>query len=86
MSKQNQFLTVALRNFNTKSSSWYKHDKITCKGSKIDAVASQFCVQQLIKEPAHILGNSSSFIDLIFTSHPSLIMEMGIHSSLHSNC
>ena len=32
------------------------------------------------------LGNSSSCIDLIFTSHPSLVMESDVHLSLHLNC
>ena len=86
ISNQNPFLTVVLDNFKTKSSTWYKHDKTTYKGSKIDAVTSEFGLQQLIKEPIHILGNSSSCIDLIFTSHPSLVMEFGVHPSLHSNC
>ena len=75
-----------LGDFYTKSSNWYKYDKTTYKGSKIHAVTSQFGLQQLIKEPTHILGKSSSCIDLIFISHPSLSMESGIHFSLHSNC
>ena len=86
ISNQNQFLTLVLGDFNIKSSNWYKHDKKTYEGSKIDAVTSQFGLQLLIKEPAHILGNSSSCIGLIFTSHPSLVMESGVHHSLHSNC
>ena len=63
---------VVLGNFNTKSSNWYKHDKTAYEGSTIDAVTSQFGLQQLIKEQTHILGSSSLCIDLIFTSHPSL--------------
>ena len=86
ISNQNPFLTVVLGDFNTKSLNWYKHDKTTYKGSKIDAVTSQFALQQLIKELTHILGNCSSYIDLIFTPHPSLVMESGVHPSLHSNC
>ena len=85
ISKQNPFLTVVLGDFNNKSSNWYKHDKTTYECSNVDAVTSQFDLQQLIKEPTHILKNSSSCIDLIFTSHPSLVMESGIHSSLRSN-
>ena len=77
---------IILGDFNIKSSNWYKHDKKTYEGSKIDAVTSQFGLQLLIKEPTHILGNSSSCIGLIFTSHPSLVMESGVHHSLHSNC
>ena len=86
ISNQNPFLTVVLGDFNGKSSDWYKHDKTTYEGSRINAVSSQFGLRQLLKEPAHILGNSSSCIDLKFTSHPNLVMESGVHPSLHSNC
>ena len=48
------YLLVVLGDFNVKSSNWYKHDKITYEGSKIDAITSQFGLQQLIKEPTHI--------------------------------
>ena len=37
-------------------------------------------------EPTQILHNSSECIDLIFTSQPNLIIESGVHPSLHSNC
>ena len=85
ISNQELFLTVVLGDFNTKSSNWYKHDKTISDGSKIDVLTSQFGLQQLIKEPTHILGNSSSCIDLIFISHPSLVMESDVHTSFHSN-
>ena len=85
ISNQNPFFTAVLGDFNTKSSNWYKHDQTTYEGSKIDAITSQFGLQQLIKEPTHIFGNCSSCIDLIFTSHTSLVMESGVHTSLHSN-
>ena len=58
----------------------------TYEGSKIDAITSQFGLKQLIQEPTHILTDSSSSIDLIFTSQPNLVMELGVHSSLHQNC
>ena len=43
-------------------------------------------MHQVIKEPTHILHNSSSCIDLIFASQPNLIIESGVHPSLHPNC
>ena len=79
ISNQNPFLTVVLGDFNTKSSNWYKHDKTTYEDSKVDAVTSQFGLQQLIKESTHILWNSSSCIDLIFKFYPSLAIESGVH-------
>ena len=68
------------------SSNWYKYDATTYEGSKIDAIMSQFSLKQLIQEPTHILNDSLSCIDLIFTSQPDLVMESGVHSSLHQNC
>ena len=53
------------------------------EGSKIDGITSTFGLQQIINEPTHIIGDSSSCIDLIFTSQPNLVMESGLHSSLH---
>ena len=42
ISKQNLVLSVVLGDFNSKSSNWYKQNKTTFKGFKIDAVTSQF--------------------------------------------
>ena len=65
----------------SKSKNWYKNDKCSFKGNIIDNVTLQFGLQQM-----HILDNSSSFTDLIFTSQANLLIESGGHSSLHSNC
>ena len=54
IANKSPYLLVALGNFNVKSSNWYKHDKATYEGSKIDVITSQFGLQQLIKEPTHI--------------------------------
>ena len=64
----NTFLTVVHGNFNAKSNIWFKSDKKTYEGFKIDGITSTFGLQQIIKEPTHIIGGSSSCIDLIFTS------------------
>ena len=79
----NTFLTVVLGDFNAMSNLWFKGDKTTHEGSKIDGITSSFGLQQIINEPTHIIGDSSSCIDLIFTSQPNLVMESGAHSSLH---
>ena len=47
---------------------------------------SQFGLHQIINEPTHILQNSASCIDLIFTSQPNLSVKLGTQSSLHPNC
>ena len=83
---KNPYLIVILGDFNAKSTNWCKHDKTTYEGSKIEAITSQFGLKQFIQEPTHILSNSSSCINLVFTSQPNLVMESGVRSSLHENC
>ena len=56
------------------------------EGSQIDSLTTSYGFRQLISEPSHILKNSSSCIDLIFTDQPSLIIDSGTHPSLHPNC
>ena len=51
-----------------------------------DFRTSQFVLFQIIKEPTHILKNSSSCIDLIFTTQPSMALQSRVHHSLHQNC
>ena len=88
----NLFLTVVLGDFTIKSNLWFKGDKTSYEGSKIDAIASQFGLQQLINEPTHLVADSSSCIDLIFMSHPNLVIESGVFivtsklSSLNKLC
>ena len=72
--------------FNAKSCNWYSHDKTSFEGSTIESINSQFGLYQLINEPTHLLQNSSSCIDLIFTSQPNIVVESGVHPSLHPNC
>ena len=82
----NPFLIVAIDDFNAKSSNWYTGDVTTFEGSKIEAITSQFGLQQIINEPTHIQGKSVFCFDLIFSSQPNLVMSSGIHPSLHQNC
>ena len=42
-------------------------------------------LEQLIRESTHILSNSSSCTDLIFTNQPNLVADSGTHSCLHPN-
>ena len=69
-----QFLVIALGDFHTKLSQWYKNDKTRTEGSKIANLTSQYGLKQIINQPTHILNNSSSCINLLFTSQPNLVM------------
>ena len=84
--QRNPFLVVAVGDFNIKLSKSHCQHKSAFEGNAINNIKSQFGLYEVIKEPAHILNISSSCIDLIFTSLPNLIIDLGIHSSLHPNC
>ena len=56
------------------------------EGTKTDALTSYHGLHQFIPQPTHILANSSSCIDLIFTDQPNLAIHWGTHPSLHPNC
>ena len=86
LAQKNSFLVVAFGEFNAKSSNWYNKDITSNEGRKIEAVTSQNGLHQEINEPTHILNNTSSCIDLIFNSQPNLLIESGVHPSLHPNC
>ena len=86
LAQQSPFLLTAIGDFNAKSSNLYNKDKTSFEGNAVEKVFLQLELHQIINEPTHILPNSSSCIDLIFTSKPNMVIETGIHSSLHSSC
>ena len=86
IANRNPFLRIIIGDFNARSNSWCSSDKTTYEGKKLESLTSQCGFKQVISDPTHILESSSSYIDLIFTSQPNLIMNSGVHSSLHPNC
>ena len=86
LAQKNPFLMTTIGDFNAKSKNWYSQDKTSFEGKTIESVTSQFGLYQLINEPTHLLENSSSCIDLIFTSQQNLVVGSGVHPSLHPNC
>ena len=85
LAESNLDLVVVLRDLNIKSKNWYINDKTTTEGEEIEFVTSQFGLHQIINEPTYVLENSWSCIDLIFTSQPNLVVDSGVHPSLHPN-
>ena len=82
-SATNPFLIATIGGFNAMSSNWFTSDATTLEGFKIEAITSQFGLQQNTKEPTHIQGKRASCIDLIFIFKPNLVMDSGIHTSLN---
>ena len=85
VTEKKPFLTVLLGDFNAKHNCC-SDDRPTQEGRKIDNVASQFLLSQIIKEPTHISKSFSSCIDFTFTNQPNLVTDSCVHPSLHSNC
>ena len=66
--KGGSFLTTVIGDFNAEYNNWCRHDKTSVEGSNVESIISQFGLHQLINEPTHLSRNSSSYIDLLFTS------------------
>ena len=56
----NAFLVVAIGDFNARSSSWCINDKSSYEGTKIDYLATEYDLKQVMNKPTHLLENSSS--------------------------
>ena len=79
-------LSAVIGTFNSRSSSWWSKDSDTIEGFKLFSLTSSNRLSQLINEPIHILTNSTSCIDLIFTDQENLCLNSGVHSPLHPYC
>ena len=72
--------------FNAKCASLYSKGKSTTESSKLRLLTSLFGLNQIINEPTHIKKNSSTCIDLLFTSQTNFIIESDVNFSLYPNC
>ena len=86
LSSCNPFLTIMIGGFNAKSKQWCKTDKTSFEGSQLQLLTSKFGLSQIFTEPTHILENSRSCLDLLFTPQPNMVMDSGVHASLHPHC
>ena len=55
-------------------------------GTLIDSLTTAHSFKQLIFDATHILSQSSSCIDLIFTDQPNYVTDCVTHPSLSKNC
>ena len=78
--------TVIFSDFNGRSSSWWSNDITNANGILIDSLTTTHDFKQLISDATHILSQSLSCIDLIFTDLPNYVIDCGSHPSLNQNC
>ena len=83
---KNPLFVLITGDFNVRSSNWWKNDLSTSEGTQVDSLTTSYGPSQIASDPTHILLNSSSDIDLIFTNQPNLVTESGVYPSLHPKC
>ena len=86
MHAENPFCVIITGDFNCRSTQWWENDIENNKGKLFQPITADIGLYQLIYEPTHIMGDSKSCIDLIFTDQPNLFIESGVHMSLHEQC
>ena len=86
MHAENPFSVIITGDFNCRSAQWWKDDIENNEGKHFESLTSDLGLHQLISEPTHFMGDSRSCIDLIFTDQPNLVVESGVHPSLHEQC
>ena len=82
----NSDLVIINGDSNAKLSIWKPDNPDTVEGIKINSMTSSYGLTQIIPVATHILPNSSSCIDLLFTNQPNMITSSGVLPSLHPNC
>ena len=86
MSLCNPAFRLIFGDFNCRSNSLWEDDISTKEGIDLESVSWSHGLHQLITGPTHILPQPSCWIDLIFIDQPNLVIDSGVHSSLHANC
>ena len=57
----------------------------TTEATKIDSATTSYGFSQNISNPSNVFPDSYQCIDLIFINQPNLVIESGVHPSLHLN-
>ena len=71
---ESQF-TVILGDFNVRSSSWWSNDINNTNGFLMDSLTTTHGFKQLVFDASHILPQSLSCIDLVFTDQPNYVID-----------
>ena len=86
MTTENPYWMVITGDFNARSAQLWGKDLENDAGKLFEPFTAGLGLEQLISQATYILGNSQSCIDLLFTDHPNLFIESGVHGSLHEQC
>ena len=78
--------TVILGDFNAGSSSCWSDDITNPNSNLIDSLTTTHGFKQLVSDATHILPQSLTCIDLIFTDQLNYAIDCGTHPSFNQNC
>ena len=80
--------TIAMYNgdFNVRNLEWWNGGSTNLKSTELAELAAQYSLNQIIDGPTHILPDSASCIDLIFTTETNFVNDPGVLPSLFPRC
>ena len=77
MHAENPFYVIIAHDFNCRSTKeGWENDIVNNEGKLFEPITTDTGLHQLISEPTHLIGDSKSCIDLIFTDQPSLRCDL----------
>ena len=83
LQSEQPFSIVITGDFNCRSNQLWVNDIENDEGKVFKPFISELGLHQLISETKHLMGSSSSCINLILTDQPNLFSKTGVHQSLH---
>ena len=79
-------IAMYIGDFNARNSEWWNGDSTNLQGTELAELAAQYNLNQAIDGPTHILPNSASCIDLIFTTETNFVTNSRVLPSLFPRC
>ena len=72
--------------FNARNTVWWNGDFTNLQGTELAELAAHYSLNQIIDGYIHILSNSASCNDSIFTMEANFNIDLGVLSSLFPSC
>ena len=71
-----KFIGFYINDFNWRSTNWWENDIENDEGKLFESHTADLGLHKLINEPTHLIRNSRSCNDLIFTDQPNQFLEI----------
>ena len=86
INNQHPACSIVIGDFNAKFSKCCTTDKNNTAGLEIDSITTAAGYSQMINKPTHFINESSSCIDLIFSSNTSFVKNCGSELPIYEKC